>query len=528
MYAFRDFLNERLWRSYGLRVLILGLGIFLRVYQFPYNPPGFYVDEAGIGYEAFCLLNTGADRWGIHLPVYFISWGSGQSVLYAYLSIPFIATFGLNVFATRLSSLFVGILSIPLVYVTVRRIVGKEAALIAMLAFAILPWHIMISRWALDANLFPFFLLLGTYTVARMLGQKVPRWGCLALVPWGLALYAYGIGLLVVPVLLILVIISTLQAINLHRRAWLGALMIFILLALPITLFAVKNFVTHTDLPFENLLPFGVPLVPFSRIAQVSSQPVDERLINSFLIALMGFQDNEIKNSLPGIAPMFWVCLPLALVGGFVKIRESHQTGRVDLFLLWLVTCIPLLFLWDMAVNRVNAIFIPLLVVAVEGMLYLARVLVGTSRAIFLLGVGFLVMLQASVFVTDYFGVYPRMPDTELAFYKGFERALHRGIATAAPTEAILVTNRILLPYFLVAFYSRYPPLEYQRDLRYTLDYGTVNVQSLGRYYFDVEHLPKDQPTFVYVLAKWDEVPCPDPRMLLETRLWQVGRCVHQ
>jgi len=526
MFAFLDFssIRQRL-PTHGWLALILAIGIFLRVCQFPDNPPGFYVDEAGVSYEAFSLLHTGADRWGIRLPVYFISWGSGQSVLYAYLSIPFIALFGLNVFASRLPSLFVGILTLPLMYVTVKRAYGRTAALWATFALAILPWHVMISRWALDANLLPFFLLLGTYTVTRALDSPRPGGRELALVAWGLALYAYAIAFIVVPILLLLFLVSCRQRLIRYWREWARAGIAFVFLALPIVLFIIKNFIVQAALPFEEYLPFGLPLLPLSRIAEVTSQPLGERLINSFFITLTGFQDGEIRNTLPGIAATFPVCLPLAGVGVFRALRQYTQTGKIDVFGLWLLACVPLFFPWDLAVNRINAIFIPLLVVAVRGLLYLKHTLSHQAREILIAGVGLLVTIQASMFVGEYFLVYPHAPDAELAFYKSFGRALKTGLAMATPEETILVTNRILLPYFLVAFYSNYPPAQYRDAIRYTLDVAAINVQSLGRFYFGSDHLPKDRRTFIYVLAKWDEIPCSDAQFVLETRLWQVGRC---
>jgi hypothetical protein len=92
---------------------ILFLGVFLRTFQLLANPPGLYVDEATAGYETFSLLRTGADRWGLAFPVYFVNWGSGQNVLYSYLSIPFVSLFGLSRFSVRLLSLFIGILTLP-------------------------------------------------------------------------------------------------------------------------------------------------------------------------------------------------------------------------------------------------------------------------------------------------------------------------------------------------------------------------------------------------------------------------------
>jgi 4-amino-4-deoxy-L-arabinose transferase-like glycosyltransferase len=517
----------RLISSHRTRWLLLGILLcefFLRAFEFQNNPPGFYVDEAGVGYEAYSLPKTGADRWGIHLPVYFISWGSGQSVLYSYLTTPIIAVLGLSIFSTRLLSLAVGALTLPLLYATVKRAHGETAALLSTLLLAVMPWHVMISRWALDANLLPFFLLLGTYTVSRALERRSAASVIVALLPWGLALYAYAMAFIVVPILVVLVFTFYHKSI-LGNRSWWGALALFGLLAFPIALFLAKNFVFQRALAVESFLPFGIPLLPISRFAQVAS-PLTNRLNNNLLFVISGFQDGEIRNAVLGVAPTFIVLFPLAFVSVVSLGRELKSSGKADLFWLWLFACLPLFFPTDLAINRINAIFIPMLVVAVVGLLRLYGALPRTrARRILQLGVAALIVVQAGVFAVDYFFVYPSQPDTELAFFKGFDRALNKGLTIAGASDNILVTNRIALPYFLTAFISTYPPDRYPREIKYTIEQGAVNVQSLGRFYFGMENLPNPNASFTYVLAKWDDAPCANVESFLETRLWKVGRC---
>lgn len=512
----------RYFQSKNWLVGILLLAVFLRTIQFLNVPPGFYADEAGVGYEAFALWQTGADRWGITLPVYFISWGSGQSVLYSYLMIPMLAVFGLTIFSTRLLSWLIGILTLPLMYVTVKRVFGQRSALMATLLLALMPWHIMISRWALDANLLPFFLLLGAYTIARALDSNSRVFILTALIPFAFALYAYAMAYLVVPIWLALTVWFYRATMLRYWRAWLGAFALFALLASPIALFLLKNFVVHGDIGIEAYMPFGIPLLPISRIAQVSSQALPDRLLDNFLITFSGFQDGEIRNALPGIAPVFVVLIPLALVGVFNAVRMR----AFDLFTLWLIASLPLLFPWNLAVNRSNALFIPLIAIGVAGFRALHTALRNmTAQKILAIGLSTLIAVQAIVFAADYFLVYPTAPDVELAFYKGMDRAMQRGLAVAQPTDAVLVTDKILLPYFLTAFYAAYPPADFAHDIRATLANDAINVQSLGRFYFGKDNLPTTVRAFTFVLAKWDDAPCTEPKFVLQTRLWQVGRC---
>jgi len=154
-------------------------------------------------YEALSLWRTGADRWNLPYPAYFVASGSGQNVLYSYLSIPAVAALGLSEFSVRLVNLVLGILTLPLVFVFVKRLYGERPALLSTFLVAVLPWHIMISRWANDSSPLPFFLLLGAYGFSRGLGEEgCGVWTPVSLVPWAASLYAYVVSAVVVPIFL--------------------------------------------------------------------------------------------------------------------------------------------------------------------------------------------------------------------------------------------------------------------------------------------------------------------------------------
>ena len=137
-------------------IIILGIGIFARVWEFGVMPPGINVDEASIGIEAYDLYKFGVDRNGISYPIHLISWGSGQNALYAYMIIPFIALNGLNAVSIRLPMLISGIFSLPLMYLAGKKLSGKKFGLLAMFCMAVSPWHIVNNRWAVESNILPF------------------------------------------------------------------------------------------------------------------------------------------------------------------------------------------------------------------------------------------------------------------------------------------------------------------------------------------------------------------------------------
>lgn len=178
--------------------VILLVGALVRVWMFNVIPAGLNQDEASIGYDAYSLLKYGIDRNGSTLPVHLISWGSGQNVLYAYLSMPFIWLFGLSSFSVRLVNLIFGLASLPVFFLLVKRMSSFKIAAIALFLLAINPWHIMMSRWGLESNLLPSLLLITVFVLVCSFERPklIILTGFLA----ALCLYAYGTAYLFIPV----------------------------------------------------------------------------------------------------------------------------------------------------------------------------------------------------------------------------------------------------------------------------------------------------------------------------------------
>src|SRR3990167_1382093 len=95
---------------------ILALAFVLRVVGLSSFPPGFTPDEASFGYDAYSILKTGKDQWGKPFPLVLESFGDFKSPLYAYLTVPSVAAFGLNKFAVRFPNAILGTLAVLAAY----------------------------------------------------------------------------------------------------------------------------------------------------------------------------------------------------------------------------------------------------------------------------------------------------------------------------------------------------------------------------------------------------------------------------
>src|SRR5207253_5801549 len=68
-----------LLHRYRLVTIALGFILLFLVYidGLSTHPPGFYVDESAIAYNAYCISHTGAGEFGNRLPLFFPVYAGG-------------------------------------------------------------------------------------------------------------------------------------------------------------------------------------------------------------------------------------------------------------------------------------------------------------------------------------------------------------------------------------------------------------------------------------------------------------------
>ena len=180
--------------------LIFLLFLFTRLYRLSAVPRGIHVDEAGMAFDALCLAWQGTDRYGLAWPIYLTNYGGGQSALYAYLAaaaIRLLNHFSPTVF--RLPAVMGGLMALVFSMLTLRRSMGRKAALAGGLLTVICPYFLMASRWGLDCNLMLGFSAMSLWllTEAALSGKK---WlYALSGLSFGLHLYSYAIAFAVRP-----------------------------------------------------------------------------------------------------------------------------------------------------------------------------------------------------------------------------------------------------------------------------------------------------------------------------------------
>src|SRR3989338_6504816 len=118
-------------KKFSIFAGIIFLAVFLRLYNLSNVPPSVSLDEVSIGYNAFSILKTGADEYGVNFPLLLRAYDNWRPALYVYLVIPFVKIFGLNVVSVRLPSVILSVLTVVATYFLVKELLRhcEESAL---------------------------------------------------------------------------------------------------------------------------------------------------------------------------------------------------------------------------------------------------------------------------------------------------------------------------------------------------------------------------------------------------------------
>jgi len=145
-------------KQYLILGIILLIAAFFRIWQIWQIPPGLYPDEAMNGMDA---LTSG--------PQVFYQNNNGREGLFIAIQWLFLKTFGPEVWALRLVSVFIGILTVLGLYLLAKQLFNEKVALFSSFLLAVSFWHINFSRIGFRAIMVPFCLVFFLYfwSVAR-------------------------------------------------------------------------------------------------------------------------------------------------------------------------------------------------------------------------------------------------------------------------------------------------------------------------------------------------------------------------
>lgn len=325
---------SRLVERYYVILFVVAIltALFLRLYQWPNIPAGAQCDEVMSGVDAYALALYGTDRFGTSYPAMLWGWGYGQqSAFLAYFSSLFLHFMEPSLVALRLPALTLAVGSLFVLWDFARRIAGKNYALIALCLCAVCPWHIMLSRWSIDANLFSILLLFSCDALAAGIKKKPMLYVSMAL--FGLTMYTYGISMYTVPPLLVLLAAYLLLRGKIRPWELVGCVAVYLLVAGPILMtMAINAFGWDTMYLGPITMQHFTDSVRKADIVFFADEPFFARIYGDFVQYLGNtlFQQGFAENfSIKGYHTLFTFSGPMMLLGGILLWRK-RRTGMLN------------------------------------------------------------------------------------------------------------------------------------------------------------------------------------------------------
>ncbi|MDP2777695.1 MAG: glycosyltransferase family 39 protein [Anaerolineales bacterium] len=498
------------YNAHLLFIAILAIGIFARVWEFGSLPPGLNPDEASIGVESYYIYKFGMDRNGMSYPVHLISWGSGQNALYAYMLIPFVALQGINAASVRLQMLLSGILSLPLIFIASKRLLGRKFALIAMFFLAISPWHIVNSRWAVESNIMPFFFLAGF--TALLISNPKNWWFLVSFVFFALCLYGYGTAYVGVPVFLLLVIPVLVYSKRMSVLQTVTGLIVFSLIAVPIVLFIAVN-TLHLDT--LRLGSVTIPSLPVEARYETMAAVFGENPLNAIrenaaiMFKVLWIQEDAFPwNFVAPFGYFYKFTLPLAAAGFILTLPfTANRETRVERWFLlsWVVASLTIGILHPVNLTRINLIFTPILLCVAVLIVKLEKYVPLTLPiTVLVFSVGFILFNQA------YHGDEYRKRASGI-FNDGIIPAIE--FVTEQSDSLICFSEQRYSLYIYVLLTQQYHPSEYLDQLEWINPLDPADPArtplALKNYRFSLTDCAED-PSAVYVLVLKENPPVSD------------------
>ena len=364
--------------SYYIVLLLLLFAVFLfsRLFHLSSLPAGLHLDEIGVTYDAFSLLNYGTDRLGRAFPVYPTNYGDGNSAMYTYLEMAVLRFLPLSVISIRLPAV---ICSIPCFFasfgITLEMYGKRAAALSGPIFVTVIPYFFMSERFGLDCNLMLSIVTVALYFLTKAVNSEKTRYYVLSGLLFGLTLYTYILSYLMLPLFILLLFIYLFLTGRFSIRRFFALCLPFGLLGIPLLL---EQLVNMGIIPEFHFLGSDFMRLDFYRSSELSLSRIFINLPNIFYLLFGG--DPLAFNSFKEFGPVYWCLVPLIITGAVSGIKKGVRSVRdkkpepVFIFVLYVFSIYFVsLLLSSFNTYNSNGIYIGFAVLAAEGIMVLAK-----------------------------------------------------------------------------------------------------------------------------------------------------------
>jgi 4-amino-4-deoxy-L-arabinose transferase-like glycosyltransferase len=438
-------------KKYLFLFLIIFLGAFLRLYKVPSDPPGLYIDEISIAYNANEIFKKGVDQYGVKDPMWFKAFGEYKMPVYIYLTAGSIAVFGRNDFAVRFPSVVAGILTLLIFYFLVEELakltkknlpfLPQQFAIVATLGLAISPWHIQFSRAGFEATVGLCLYLLGLLCVVFAYKKQKIILLVLSFMSLVGAMYTYDTYRIVAPITILTITGVFLKTQRKLKLGSLFSLLISFIGMLPIILFSLSAagaerfaqtsaFAAYTNLPvIQKIIHY--PIIFLSNYLSYFS-----------LNFLFNIGDGIGRHQMAGFGPMQYWEFPFLMIGLYFFIRNWRSPFYFStLFLFFLAPFVASVAVPSPHTLRSLLMVIPLTMIVAYGFIWAVKKLLKVKYLPILIIIFALITYEFLFYLHSYYQHYPII--NSLDWGAGNEQMVAKAVKYQSDFQHIVVDGKL-------------------------------------------------------------------------------------
>lgn len=489
-------------------ICISFLSFFFTVINFRVSsPPCFNSDEAAFAYNAYSILKTGKDEYGTTLPLRLKSFGDFKMPLYSYLSVPFIAVFGLNEWGARSLNVFLSLLFPLVVFLLAQELFQKKSVslLAAFLSASSLGLHIVV-RHAHEAYLAAFLTTITLFFLIKLLKEKSMKSSILFALSTFFMLFSYHPGRLFAALFLGIIILNSLQVKNVKKN-----IPIFLILSIVVLLFSFSDLLYKPE-RLKNLLFFSSQGIQL-KVQELKTEGGIRYLYNPLIIGLRDITfehlsyfspqfllQNGDSNDRFGYKGMGLIT-PIEYIFFFIGIYylfKRKELWRYILVCIVFFSPLSASLSWATAsLTRSLFLLIPISILAAYGAIHFYQSIKENKRVYTYIMVCLLLFLFFLTTQWDFYLFhYPKRLITIHAWQCGYKEVGNYLKQNYNKFNRFYITKDIGMPYIFTLFYLQYPPHLYQKQAQLTPpdQYGFGQVERFDKFIFHYENLSNIKP----------------------------------
>lgn len=493
------FISSKKYTVFFLFLAVLLSGFFA-LYQSDVAPPCINADEAAHGYNAYSIMQTGADEYGAFLPARFMSFGEYKFPIYSYFSIPFIAVFGLNDDGVRALNIFLAILFPLVMYLFVKELFEKDA--IGVIAAILVSTSLglgIVTRHAHEVFPATFFIVFASFFFLKFLKKESYKYALLFVLSITIALFSYQFSRLFA-----LFFFCFAVGYFLYKKSTnSGRKLFLILFVLSLSFFAYTDivnkparveslFLTNTpgfSMRIDEILGEGGNRILYNKVT-VGVRDVLYNYASFYspqFLAING--DSNYRFGFPSMAPMTLLEYVFIFIGIYYLFKHNER-WRYFLLALFFIAPIPAALSWGgLSLTRGLMVLVIGLILASYGIYHLALKFKGKKVLPYILS--FVVVAQSLLLYYSwdfYLNHYPKRALIIRSWQCGYKELGQYIKSNYSSTEKFYITRKHGQPYIYLLFYLEYPPEKYQKEAELTQldEYGFGQVNSFDKFEFGI------------------------------------------